>query len=531
LTSKRRAEESPALPRNLPPPNKEISMKKNIKILLFSFIGLVALGGITLAFFLTRPENAQERNPDNTSTVSKESVVFTDFTAGDVVSIHITNPSDIGYTIKAGENGFIIPELDNEGTAIPYNQQLLSSAAEAAASLSSKSTVEKNAEDLQKYGLSAEASDEKSAAAKAEVTFLDGTGIVFFVGEDSPELNSVYFRIDGSNDVYSVASTDVNPFINNRFFWLNKQVFPEYDSASAPEISEVKVTRKDWDKPIIINSIPPAPLEETHTFNSHKLTSPLNIEIDPEKSKYLLYGIFNLTASDIMAVAPDEEFLKTAGLTQGEPLCSVEVTSDGRTYKLEIGNPIKNENGVTLGWLGASGEFPGIVFLFDYGTLPWLFTEPKDIIAEMFLSPYIYTVKELSVESGDKTLHFTITGDAEDNSVFFNSAQQPLSEDERERFGDFYRFIISARGEELIPENSGENIEQYSEPTARISYVYRDSSRPNDILEYYTSKQDERTVVIYVNGEAVYKSRDLYTARLIRNIEAYITGGEIVLDW
>jgi len=74
-----------------------------------------------------------------------------------------------------------------------------------------------------------------------------------------------------------------------------------------------------------------------------------------------------------------------------------------------------------------------------------------------------------------------------------------------------------------------QELEPDSEFIARITYRYNLPGRDNDIIEYYTAA--DRKSIIRINGENIYKCRDIYTTRLLSNIDAYINGTEINLEW
>jgi hypothetical protein len=494
-------------------------MKKNLKVLMFSVIGVLILAGTVFVLQLLQGEDIPtEEEPPNKA----EQIVFTNFNTEDVVSIHVKNQED-EYTVVRTGNDFTISELDELEVKIPYEYMRLYHIGDAAAKLSAISLVEENAEDLEQYGLS-----DENNRAEATASFKDKSEISFIIGDNAPDFISIYFKLSENNNVYTVDAQGLALFLKSRFYFVNHQAFPSYDTNKAPEISRVSIERIGLDKPIVIEALPEQPLEEVRTFNTHKLTSPVSVELDQDKSRFVLLGIFGLTAIDVMAISPDDETLETGKLT--DPLCVVEVVvGKDTTYTLTIGERLRNEAGEILGWLGMSSEVPDILFLFDADTLPWLYVEAGDIVAESFLMPYIYSVYSLEVEAGEHRLSFVIQGDSEDNTVWQRATDNSddeweLSGIERERFGDFYRFLISARGEELFLDENKNN-----ELIAKITYSYRDESRDNDVIEYY--KAADRKSIIRINGENMFKTSSLYTSRLTENIEAFIDGKNLVMDW
>ncbi|MDR0197092.1 MAG: DUF4340 domain-containing protein [Oscillospiraceae bacterium] len=484
----------------------------NLKITVFSLIGLAVLGSTIAVLKLTAPKEEAPEEPD-VPAVSDETV-FTRLTADDVISVSVKNQKD-EYTVSADANGgFIVNELNDLGLNIPLNGSLLTNLASNVAELSSKLTVEENAGDLDKYGL-------LSPSAQVRAQFADGTSIAFCVGIEAPAPMTVYFRLEGENKVYTVSSYKLNPFLNDKYYWIEKRLTEEYDPQTAPIISRVTINRADLDEPMLIEALPEVPLEETRTFNTHKLVSPVSVELDQEKARFVVYGMYGLTALEAVSVGFSESFYETVGLD--EPFCEVQVRSGGKLFELKIGLPAveKSEDGVdTLkGWFGICSEVPDVLYLFEPSALPWVYAVPEDLMAEMFLTPYIYSLDRLIIETESARLEFTITGDANGGDILLNG--EKLTDDRRLK--DLYQYLVGAKGEWIFMEESK------SEFIARIVYKYKDSGFPDDTVEYYTA--DDRKSVVRLNGENIFKCRDLYTTRLVDNIDAFLSGGDIIQNW
>jgi len=498
-------------------------MKKNLKTIIFSLIGLLILSVTILVLQLTQPDNnSLNDNPDQTTEYIPLVTVITDYTAQDIISIHIINKNDSGYTIipDSQPDSWKIGEISRKVT---YNQAGFLNLAANAAQLSTSSTAQENVkpEELEKYGLS-------QSAMTVIVKFKPDSEVTFLIGGDVPGRAEFYFKKDDNSTVYTISSHLIMPFLNSRHDWIDKTAFPPYNPETAVE--RLTVERLGWDKPMIIEPLPEYEFEEATTFNTHKFTSPVNIELDQEKTRDILYGIFGLTAYSVAAVDADDEFLETAGIKT--PSCTVTAEFGGEAYTLTIGNPAQSADGITVGWFGTSSQVPGVLFLFEPNPvlLPWLYTEPEDLVSQMFMMPYIYSLDELIIEfspenqeeSQTKILNFKITGDTEENTITLDGIK--LSQIESDLFTQLYQYLILAKGESLFFEQ-----EHKGETIAKITYIYRDESRPDNTVEFLTA--DDRKSVIRVNGENLYKCRDVYTTRLIKNIQAFIDGGEIVLNW
>ena len=61
-------------------------------------------------------------------------------------------------------------------------------------------------------------------------------------------------------------------------------------------------------------------------------------------------------------------------------------------------------------------------------------------------------------------------------------------------------------------------------------YDHREEGKENDVVEFYSSESD-RTCIIVVNGDVRYKVRQVYATRLLENLNALLSGGEIVSEF
>ena len=119
--------------------------------------------------------------------------------------------------------------------------------------------------------------------------------------------------------------------------------------------------------------------------------------------------------------------------------------------------------------------------------------------------------KAIPEESKAEISEFTVNGEKWDES----------------RFKNLYQYLISAAGEELyLDTDKGELI-------AEVVYNYIDKAKGfggKDTVRFYTSNTD-RKVIIELNGENVFKTRQLYATQLLSNIESFLNGGEIILTY
>ena len=96
------------------------------------------------------------------------------------------------------------------------------------------------------------------------------------------------------------------------------------------------------------------------------------------------------------------------------------------------------------------------------------------------------------------------------------------------RFGDSKYGRSKKAGEELFFDEAD------YEPYIKVQFDYRSEyydtyGRSSDVLEFY--KSDDRKSIVRVNGDVLYKVRQVYTDRLLSNLDALLNGGDIELNW
>jgi hypothetical protein len=537
-------------------------MKSETKLLVFSLAFFVAVAGVIITLLLTRSTIEPPPPP-----LPREDgrVIFTDFEVADVSSIFIVNQRDEGYSIHADlhTDDFYVIELNRQFPLelrrnIPYNQHSFSLAAQRVSSLSSATLVEERADNLEQYGLSLD-----NFAARVNVVFLGGTRLMFFIGNAVPNSADVYFRVENSNDVYTIRAGEAAPFLATRYEWLLRTAFPRFSPES--DINRVTIERIDWANegtaPMIIEVIETTgELDDLRSYNSHKLVSPTELELCNEASRPVIYGFTGLMAIDVVAVVPSDERLIQMGFIDedGNPTPTAVITAevavpdaatdeeDTEIFALTIGGRLATADDNTVGWFGLSSHAPEVVYVFTADTLPWLTVSIENIHATAFLQPFIYSLEQLILEtpsggsgsSGSSgtglNLEFTITGDLHSNRIYWENSDTGRlflegsnrdNNSDRGRFGELYIYIISARMDELFFEDTPHD----SQLMARITYVFRDENTPNEVVEFYTAP-DFRSIV-RVNGRNIYKISERFTTRLISNIEAFASGRVIINDY
>lgn len=492
-------------------------MKKNTKIILGSVIGIAVLGAATLALVLTQPKSETA----DSDTSSDTTVSVTDYQTDDISTLTIKNESG-EYTInRLGKEKWGIDSIP-EALA---NSSSYSTAMSSAGGISAKQVVEEDASDLAKYGF-----DNPTATVK--MTFKDNKAedITCLIGIKYEGENSWYVKTDKSNTVYLVSNSGVSFAMNNELSYVNKStLIASYDSEN-DTVNRVRIQRKDLEKDIVLDKLPEETEKEfSSTYVAYAMSSHNGILADDELDKDIIYGLYGISASDVFAVAPTDEQKKQAGLD--DPDCTVTmVSNDDTVTKLTIGSAVytvtKNEDTgeeikTITGYYGMLSD-KDAVYVFSPDSLPWLTTTPEGILYKLFLTPYIYYLDGVAIYDSDrKAYDFKITGDADDSTFTYNDKAVDSA-----KFKSFYQYLLSAYAEQIYLDDLTDD----NKFIAGVTYDHREEGKENDVVEFYSSESD-RTCIIVVNGDVRYKVRQIYATRLLENLNALLTGGEIVSEF
>lgn len=492
-------------------------MKKNTKIILGSVIGLAVLGAATLALVLTQPKD----DTADSGTSSDTSVSITDYETDDISTLTIKNESG-EYTInRLGKEKWGIDSIP-EALA---NSSSYSTAMSSAGGMSAKQVVEENATDLAKYGF-----DKPTATVK--MTFKDNKAedMTCLIGIKYEGENSWYVKTDKSNTVYLVSNSGVSFAMNDELSYVNKSTLvASYDSEN-DTVNRVRVERKDLEKDIVLDKLPEETEKEfSSTYVAYAMSSHNGILADDELDQKVVYGLYGISASGVFAVSPTDEQKKQAGLD--DPDCTVTMVSNEDTVtKLTIGSAVytvtKNEEtgeeirSIT-GYYGMLSDKDAI-YVFSPDNLPWLTVTPESILYKLFLTPYIYYLDGVTIYDSDrKAYDFKITGDSDNSSFSYDGKEVDAA-----KFKSFYQYLLSAYAEQIYLDDLTDD----NKFIAGITYDHREEGKENDVVEFYSSESD-RTCIIVVNGDVRYKVRQVYATRLLDNLNALLTGGEIVSDF
>lgn len=489
-------------------------MKKNIKAVLACTAALVIAGGGYAVLTLT---GTDEDNKNSSSSISAENsisvpVELFSFERADIISVSAENVSGGFEAVPDGEPAedgtvsFTVKGLED----LDINYTMTSSILNSSAALSSESTVEENASDLEKYGL---------AEPHAKVTVKsDSETKTLLIGNESPESGKTYCMLDGEKTVYLVAASNVSVFANSATSFVSTTLISSAADGSNPTVDSVSIKRNDLDYDIVLEYDKSTDDDDTTsgTLSTHYMTEPVFAYLDVEKSQDAVNGFFGLSAYSVIAAHPSETEIKTAGLET--PFCTVQMkTQDGDSYTLKLGNEMDIDG---IKYYPAMFNDNDVIYAISKDNLCWADLQPGDITSKMIFGTLVWDIGKLDINVQDgETVSFTGSGSSADD---YKATKNGKSCD-TERFRTFYTFLLKTSAEEFVIDE-----EPQGEPTVTV-YLETQDGKTKQTVEFY--KSDGKKTLISVNGVPCFKCRTAYVDLLIENLSKFDTSEEFIMNW
>lgn len=492
-------------------------MAQRKKTLLIIGLFIISMAIVLAVLVLTLPKDEEEEDTDS----AQSGLSLLSYSRDDVMEMDIKN--ELGtFTVRNGVQGFGIDGYSE----FRQNSTIMGAMARCAAELTAQELAEENAQDLDKYGLSAD-----NPKARADVKLKDGTEYTLYFGIDAPDQRTRYVRLSDSNDVYTVLMNSSGYFYNDPTDFLSLIVTDELsNNNTAPTIDWMTVTRKDLDYDIRFeDDTKNYAVDEVSMASSQVMIEPVYAYLDITNSNSIIYGIWGLTAIDIACVNPTEEDFEKYGLD--DPFCTVNIDAELQNYHLDIGNVAEYEIDET----GAETSVPAsyycyykgidIIYVFEASEVPWASFMPIDILSSMMTSNYIYKLDHIDIDyygEDPKSYHFEVSGDEETAEVWGSLNGEEFIGD---NFKEIYKFILKCPIDDIYFEDPDE-----SSLLARMDIRRGDGS--GDLVEFYDIGANR--VAIKLNGVTSFSQPRNYLTVLLKNLELFkngATGEELQQVW
>ena len=488
-------------------------MSKRLRNLLVIGLFIVSMAIVILVLMLTQPKE----EPDDSTPTDSQAFALLGHERDDIAEMTITNDNG-SFTVRNGAEGFIIDEISE----FRQNSTTLGAAANCVAALTVQTLAEENAQDLEKYGLA-----DGSPKASCEVKLRDGSSYTVYYGIDSPDANARYVRLSDSRDVYTVLLNSSNYFYNRKEDYVSLVITEELsNNNTTPTLDYMTVTRKDLDYEIKFeDDTKNYSADEISMASSQVMVEPVFAYLDITNSNDIMYGLWGLTAYDIVCLHPTEEDFKKYGLA--DPFCTVHLDAELQVYHLDIGDVAQ----YVLDDTGAETSEPALYYVYFEGIdiiytvtkdeVPYVDFMPQDIISNMMTSNYIYSLDYIDIDYDDafsdppRQIHylFEMVSSVDDREMTVGTLDgRPF---DFETFKILYQFMLKCPNDDICLEDPPED-------RKICEIVYHCYDGDQDTVEFYDTGANRVTVKL--NGHTSFSQPKNYLNVLLQNVEAFKNG-------
>lgn len=485
----------------------------------------VCLGGVML--FLNSTSGANSKDADSSSSVAAtsskdESVVILDKSSDDITSIKVVNEHG-EYTLEKPRSGKSTWTIEALGS-VNQNATAEASMASSLEGFKAKKLVEKDVEDMSKYGLD-------KPVAEFTVTYSDGTSHTMHIGNVSPSNERyTYVSLDDEKTVYLVMGTKLSYYTDPVTAYASLTLLAKPSDDDWPDYGKETVTRKDLDYEMVFETNP----NEIEGLSGQVMTEPIFSYLNITNSSTTTHGLWGLSAQSCEVLEPDEEAMKQYGLD--DPFAVVKLKGDSYDYTLKIGDPVYQTTGdsseTTDTVSGYYCYFEGVsgvdaIYLVSADSLPWATVKAEDVITSLMTSNYLVDLKDIVVEYNGKTTTYEIesSGTSADTDESGSSTAQVTKvtsegkELDVDNFKTFYQFLMGCPTNEIYftdPEN---------ESYLTITLERKDGNK--DVMEMF--KDSSRRSIVKLNGETSFRIQSTWVDTFAANMEK-LAKGEAVDD-
>ncbi len=487
-------------------------MGSKIKILVITFLVMVVLGGVVAVLMLTT--TSVEVPDDENQKEEISSRLLYDLNTDNIVKIEIENETS-DYAIDRISTEDITVWIVAEYFNAPMNFTQIGRVMEQAATLTSQQVVTEKAEDLSLYGLD-------NPKVRYTITLDDGTVQEILLGNDVPNLQQVYMKFVGQDTIQTVDKLDVNALFDDKKRCVNKIIFTtksakdETDTTNYNQVYDLEISRKDLEYDIKIEQDKRQGGVDIISANAsgYVMTSPVTLNLDPDKSKAVMTAMFGFTADDFELIEATEEDYEKYGIA--DPYATIYTNTASGELNIKVGNEYINEDGEHTGYYGAVDGID-VIYIFNKSYLPWLEFTPLEITTPLIVTSYVYDLENIEINGENIDADFDFTGeDADTFGVSLNGNTM-----DNDLFKDFYMYILRLPAEELY-------FDEIVDGEPRISIKIK-SSADEELIELY-SLPDRRTA-IKLNGKVSFSCKTAYVDRLIDNYGFVENGEEVIPNW
>lgn len=474
-------------------------MSKHLRSLLIVF-AIVVIFGMGAVFLLTT-----DRHPP----VSDTTKYIVKMESSDVAEVRVQNEYG-AYTVKQGSDGITVHDLPPELVNMDYVAMLL----DECSKIEYSEKISVDSEDLKQFGLD-------DPTASVDISFNDGGKISLFLGMNEQISGGRYFRTSESNDVYIMKNNRTIRFTMSVKNYINYVIIePNKSTSILSAVQDITFSGSQLPQPIVLKAV----LEDREDIKllassfgavTHLITQPQLHEADQTELIRITESLLGLISEGVVDYNCTQEELAAYGFDN--PVLQVEFDyKNGRDAQTE--HHVLRLSKLEDDYIATLDDW-GVVYKIapvDFTTVSY-----EKLILRWFASPFITDVKRLEVTLQEDTYSFGIEGEnAKNIAADLNGALL-----DSDLFRKYYNLIVSAAGDEKLPSTTTPQ----GKPVVSIRFVYKDSNKNDDLIEFY---HDEiRRVLVSVNGICEFKMRDKYIETIRQATVNLAKGQSFASEW
>lgn len=195
-------------------------MKKGKRLLLLTAVIAVFIAGA----LVLRSMNAAREAADKAAATEVKPVVLT-IPKDSLAEISYTNEGETLRFIKTEDHWQYEDDM-----AFPLNESKVTSMADALNNLTASRKVADTLDQAEEYGL-------KTPSCTVTAVFKDGTKQTLYFGDKNAVTSATYVYVDGSQTVYTVASSVTSKFNSKLYGLIADEAFPTIDASSISNVA------------------------------------------------------------------------------------------------------------------------------------------------------------------------------------------------------------------------------------------------------------------------------------------------------
>lgn len=375
----------------------------------------------------------------------------------------------------------------------------------------------KNPDSLKRYGLD-------KATAQVDILFADDEQLYMTIGNYESISKAYYCSIDGYDDVYLFEEERVSGFLQAQEYYISAYVTPpmpeqsqsslghvldiEFDGGTLLEIVKLDVVNTDDDQSML----------DVISFGSASHLIEINgmkHRVDQKYATLVFDSVLGLTAMNIVDYNLTEKEMSEFGFDNPDMTVIFDYRQalDMPNQRYEVKILLKNDV------FYADCNYRGVIYQINR---PFFYdAELEKFPVRWFLSPILFDLEELEIETGGETYSFELSGTTNsDLAVTCNGKSFDL-----DRFRRLYKLVTSAAHDNAMREVTTMS----GQEKMSITYCYRDLSKPDDELNLYTA--EARRQYAEVNGLTEFTIKEQFYTRVSQALDVLFTDETFEIEW